>query len=51
MKLRNKRVRFVNVLWRNHLVEGSTLEDEDNRKSLYQHLIPLALAKVEVSFP
>ena len=37
-KLRNKEVDFVKVLWRNHLVEGTTLEVEADMKSCYPHL-------------
>ncbi|WMV37668.1 hypothetical protein MTR67_031053 [Solanum verrucosum] len=37
-KLRNKEVASVKVLWRNHLVEGSTWEAEANMMSRYPHL-------------
>ncbi|WMV58520.1 hypothetical protein MTR67_051905 [Solanum verrucosum] len=39
-KLRNKEVVFVKFLWRNHLVEGATWEDEADMKSCYSHLFP-----------
>ena len=29
---------FVNVLWKNHLVEGATWEAEDDMKFYYLHL-------------
>ena len=38
MKLRNKEVASVKVLWKNHLVEGATLESEANMMSHYLHL-------------
>ena len=37
-KLRNKEVDSVKVLWKNHLVEGATWEDEADMKSRYHHL-------------
>ena len=37
-KLRNKEVVSVNVLWKNHLVEGATWEAEVDMKSRYPHL-------------
>ncbi|WMV29753.1 hypothetical protein MTR67_023138 [Solanum verrucosum] len=39
-KLRNKEVAYVKVLWRNHLVEGSTWEVEADMKSRYLNLFP-----------
>jgi len=39
-KLRNKEITSVKVLWRNQLVEGSTLEAETNMMSQYPHLFP-----------
>ncbi|WMV37248.1 hypothetical protein MTR67_030633, partial [Solanum verrucosum] len=39
-KLRNKEVASINVLWRNHLVEGATWEAEADMKSRYPHLFP-----------
>ncbi|WMV50362.1 hypothetical protein MTR67_043747, partial [Solanum verrucosum] len=41
-RLRNKEVASVKVLWRNHLVEGSTWEAEADMKSRYPHLFPSA---------
>ena len=38
MKLRNKEVASVKVLWRNHLVEGATWDGEADKKSRYPHL-------------
>ena len=37
-KLRNKEVASVEVLWKNHLVEGATWEAQANMKSHYPHL-------------
>ena len=37
-KLRDKEVASVNFLWRNHLVEGATLEAETDMKTRYPHL-------------
>ena len=34
-KLRNKKVEFVMVMWRNQGVEGDTLDDEDDIMSHY----------------
>ncbi|KAK4716447.1 hypothetical protein R3W88_014785 [Solanum pinnatisectum] len=42
-KLRNKEVASVKVLWRNHLVEGSTWESKADMKSRYPHLFPSTL--------
>ncbi|WMV50266.1 hypothetical protein MTR67_043651 [Solanum verrucosum] len=39
-RLRNKEKASVNVLWRNHLVEGATFEVEADNKSQYPHLFP-----------
>ncbi|WMV45490.1 hypothetical protein MTR67_038875 [Solanum verrucosum] len=39
-KLRNKEVASKKVLWRNHLVEGSTWESEADMMSRYSHLFP-----------
>ncbi|WMV41711.1 hypothetical protein MTR67_035096 [Solanum verrucosum] len=39
-KLRNKEVASVKLLWRNHLVEGSTWEDKADMMSHYPHLFP-----------
>ncbi|WMV55075.1 hypothetical protein MTR67_048460 [Solanum verrucosum] len=39
-RLRNKEIASVNVLWRNHLVEGATWEIEADIKSQYPHLFP-----------
>ena len=39
-RLRNKEAASVKVLWRNHLVEGETWEDEENMNSRYPHLFP-----------
>ena len=50
-KLRNKEVSSVKVLWRNHLVEGSTWEAEDDMKSHYPLFFFKILAKVEISNP
>ena len=36
-KLRNKEVTSLKVLWKNHLVEGSTWEDEADMKSFYPY--------------
>ncbi|WMV50334.1 hypothetical protein MTR67_043719 [Solanum verrucosum] len=47
-KLRNKEVVSFKVLWRNHLVEGSTWEVEANMKSRYPHLFLLLLPLLEV---
>lgn len=38
MKLRNKEVVFVKVLWKNHLVQGATWEAEADMKSRYPHI-------------
>ena len=38
VKLRNKEVASVKVLWKNHLVEGTTWEAEADMKSCYSHL-------------
>ena len=38
VKLRNKEVASVKVLWKNHLVEGTTWEAEAYMKSRYPHL-------------
>ena len=38
MKLRNKDVSSIKVLWKNHLVEGATWECEADMKSHYPHL-------------
>ncbi|WMV50062.1 hypothetical protein MTR67_043447, partial [Solanum verrucosum] len=40
MKLRNKEVASVKVLWRNQLVEGSTWEAKDDMIFRYPHLFP-----------
>ena len=37
-KLRNKEVAYIKVLLRNQLIEGATLEVEDDIKSRYPHL-------------
>ncbi|CAN6677934.1 unnamed protein product [Malus baccata var. baccata] len=37
-ELRNKTVRLVKVLWRNHLVEEATWETEDRMREMYPHL-------------
>ena len=37
-RLRNKEVATVKVLWRNHLIEGATLETEADMRSRYPHL-------------
>ena len=37
-RLRNKEVSTAKVLWRNHVVEGATWEDEADMRSLYPHL-------------
>ena len=47
MKLRNKQLASVKVLWKNHLIEGEILETEADRKSFY--LIYL-LIKVSYSY-
>ena len=39
--LRNKEAAMMKVLWRNHLVEGSIWEAEDDMISLYPHLFQL----------
>ncbi|WMV09115.1 hypothetical protein MTR67_002500 [Solanum verrucosum] len=39
-RMRNKEVASVKVLWRNHLVEGSTWEAEANMMFRYPHLFP-----------
>ena len=36
--LRNKEVATVKVLWKNHLAEGETWEDEAYMRSRYPHL-------------
>ncbi|KAM1182156.1 hypothetical protein EV2_000698 [Malus domestica] len=36
--MRNKTVRLVNVLWRNHSVEEATWETEDRMKKMYPRL-------------
>ena len=41
MKLRNKEVTFVNLLWNNHLIKGETREAEVDIKSRYPCLFPL----------
>ncbi|WMV25057.1 hypothetical protein MTR67_018442 [Solanum verrucosum] len=43
-KLRNKEVASVKILWRNHLVEGTTWEAEADMKSRYPHVFLLLLA-------
>ena len=37
-ELRNKTISLVKVLWRNHLVEEATWEQEDQMRSQYPHL-------------
>ncbi|KAM1023861.1 hypothetical protein ACFX2A_045679 [Malus domestica] len=37
-ELRNKIVRLVKVLWRNHSVEKATWETEDRMREMYPHL-------------
>ena len=37
-ELRNKTISLVKVLWRNHLVEETTWEREDQMRSQYPHL-------------
>ena len=37
-ELRNKTISVVKVLWRNHLVEEATREQEDQMRSQYPHL-------------
>ena len=37
-ELRNKTISLVKVLWRNHLVEEVTWEQEDQMRSQYPHL-------------
>ena len=37
-KLRNKEVVSIKVLWKNHLIEGTTWEAVDEIKSCYPHL-------------
>ena len=37
-RLRNKEIFTVKVLWRNHLVEGATLEVEADMRSQYPNL-------------
>ncbi|WMV25186.1 hypothetical protein MTR67_018571 [Solanum verrucosum] len=39
-KLRNQKVASVKVLWRNHLVKGTTWEAEADMLSRYPHLFP-----------
>lgn len=41
-RLRNKKITFVKILWRNHLVQGATWEAEADMKSWYPHLFPSA---------
>ncbi|WMV19594.1 hypothetical protein MTR67_012979 [Solanum verrucosum] len=41
-KLRNKKVAFVKVLWRNHLVEGATWEAETDMMYNFPHLFSSA---------
>ena len=38
MKLKNKQVTSVKVLWKKHLVEGAALEAEADMKSPYPNL-------------
>ena len=40
-KLKNRKVAFVKVLWRNRFVEGATWELEANMMFLYAHLFTL----------
>ena len=37
-ELRNKTIRMVKVLWRNHTVEEATWETEDRMRDLYPRL-------------
>ncbi|KAM2016550.1 hypothetical protein FF2_046143 [Malus domestica] len=37
-ELRNKTMRLVKVLWRNHLVEEATWETEDRMRGMYPRL-------------
>ena len=37
-ELKNKEVDSTKVLWKNHLIEGATLEAEADMKSCYPHL-------------
>ena len=37
-KLRNKIIRLVKILWRNHAVEEATWETEDQMRDLYTRL-------------
>lgn len=46
MKLRNKEVDSIKVLWINHLVEGAILEAESDMKSFCPHIIPLTRRKI-----
>ena len=39
IRLSNTEVASVNVLWRNHLVEGSILEAEADMKSYFPYLL------------
>ena len=41
MKLRNKEVASVKVLWKNHLVEGAIWEAEADMKFRYTHLFAI----------
>ena len=36
--LRNKTIRIVKVLWRNHSVEEATWETEDRMRDMYPHM-------------
>ena len=40
-RIRNKKVAIVKVLWRNHLVEDATWEEEVDMRSRYPHLFSL----------
>ena len=42
-KFRNKEVPSVNVVWRNHLVEGATWKAEADIESHYPHLFPIII--------
>ena len=44
--LRNKEVVSIKVIWRNHLVEGATWEDEADMKFRYPHLFSQNSSKI-----
>ncbi|CAN6725255.1 unnamed protein product [Malus baccata var. baccata] len=50
--MRNKTVRFVKVLWRNHLVEETTWDTEERMKEIYPHAqVSVSIVHMVTSLP